>query len=215
MIKNGKYIIIILTLLVTFAIGYALFSGNVKVSTSVNVDPTSIDIDLTCGTIEKTDAINTDNYYTTQSGVEAPETNCSGYNAQWSANYLYPGASQGYWYQITNNSSFDVLLKNVEISGNDDTNKDDSGSDIIQGGLLIYNKTKDKLTSYNSNMVSLTVITINGSGELKCLNSKCIMHPGDSYTIGIKEYVNEHFTGNNLNLTVKRTIKFGIEQYNS
>ena len=218
MFKYSKLILIILICLVTFAIGYALFSGNAKISSSIAVDATDINVNTTCGVINVDDSLNSDyttnDNYTT-SGVENAQINCSGTNVQWSANYLYPGAAQGYWVELTNNSNFDVIIQGIEVSGNEN-NSAEGQSEIFGGDIYIYDGPKDEIKNILTHKVGLGIFSSKDNSFLGCVYNEedCVIPKGETYTLTFREDLNEKLKSNSMNYTVNRTLKIGLEQYN-
>lgn len=209
MFKYSKLILVILICLVTFSIGYALFTGNVSISSTAKLDPTDINISTQCGVIEYSNSLNEDEYYTSSSGVEQPVINCSGTNVQWSTHYLYPGASQGYWIEVTNNSNFDVKFKTIEVLGNDNNVED--VKENTQGVIYIFDKPKSEISS-NSLPIDFELLEKNVSNSVKCSNNTCVLNSNNTFTLLIKEYVNSNITGTDLNMQASRTVKLGLEQ---
>lgn len=206
MFKYSKLILVILICLVTFAIGYALFSGNVSISSTIGVDPVDINISTTCSTVEYGKQY-TSLVYTTE-GTENAQISCSGNSVQLSATHLYPGTKQSYLVNITNNSNFDIIIKGMQVSGNINNNLD--GKPIFDGFAYIYSGTKlVGIGEYG--LENDTEYLKNGLGCIK--ETDCIIHPGSTFTIGFTDTLNENLTGNDMDITMSRTMEINVEQY--
>lgn len=208
MFKNNKLILVLLICLVTFAIGYALFSGNVSISSTIGVDPVDINISTTCSTVKYGEQYNS-LVYTTE-GIQNAQINCSGNNVQISATHLYPGTKQSYLVNITNNSNFDIIIKGMTVEGNVGNNYENKR--IFDGTALIYSPSSSQPVGLG--IYNLEQDTENIKNGLACIKeSDCVISPGETYTITFTDTLNESLTGNEMDITISRIMKINIEQY--
>lgn len=209
MFKYSKLILIILICLVTFAIGYALFSGNVKVSSLTSVDPTDINIATTCGVVNPDNPYNS-SVYTTE-GVENAQILCSENNIEFSATHLYPGTKQSYWIKITNNSSFDVMIKGMDVEGNVG-NDIDEYNQIFSGVAEIFDSSNKTV---GLGLYGIENETEDNKNSLSCIKEEdCVMQPGETYTLTLTDSLSDSIEGNSMNIEINRTLRVNIEQHN-
>lgn len=215
--KNKKIIFGILLFLVTISIGYALLSGNINVNSTANVNPIDMDLSLEYGVVPYGDLAFSKT--TTETGHSNETISCSDMSCTYSVDFDRPEAVQDFYIQITNNSNFDVKLKQITVTSNY-TGEKNNQSD---GMVIVYNTKKENLGSHNVANYVLTGTLFNPQSpnlvitedEICQTGKNCHMSAnGGAFTIGIAEQPFADDASNEINYSVTRTMSFEFEQYN-
>lgn len=215
--KKEKVIFGILLFLVTISIGYALLSGNINVNSTANVNPIDMDLSLEYGVVPYGDLAFSK--ATTETGHSNETISCSDMSCTYSVDFDRPEAVQDFYIQITNNSNFDVKLKQITVTSNY-TGEKNNQSD---GMVIVYNTKKENLGSHNVANYVLTGTLFNPQSpnlvitedEICRTGKNChVSANGGAFTIGIAEQPFADDASNEINYSVTRTMSFEFEQYN-
>lgn len=213
--KNKGIIFGILLFFVVITIGYALLSGNINITSTANVNPLDMDLQLDYGIIPYGD--NSILITTTQNGHSDESISCSGMTCSYNVAFNMPGAIQAFYIQITNNSIFDVRMKQINV----ESRYDGSNYDSSMGMFSIYKNGKDNLISSNRLYTGAASAVEPDSNNLEidgneiCDNSSCYLKKdGGVYTIAISELVGDSSGSNVLDFSANRTFEFVFEQVN-
>lgn len=215
MYKYSKLILIMLICLVIISIGYAIFSSNINITSSAKLNPTKLDLQLEYGVVPYGDP--SFSLSTTQTGHSNESISCSDTTCSYNVSFDTPGARQDFYVQITNNSVFDVKIKQVNVKTNYTGEKSGEGTTIIG----IYSKKKSELTSSNNRITALPISSslntdnVEISGDEICKTSSCYLKKdGGVYTFGISESALGDDNTNTLKYNLTRTVEFIFEQVN-
>lgn len=215
MFKYSKLILIMLICLVIISIGYALLSGNVTFTSSAKLNPTKLDLQLEYGVVPYGDP--SFSLSTTQTGHSNESISCSDTTCSYNVSFDTPGARQDFYVQITNNSVFDVRIKQVNVKTNYSGERSGEGTTVVG----IYSKKKSELTSSSDRITvlpvssSLNTDNVEISGDEICKTSSCYLKKdGGVYTFGISESAVGDDNTNVLKYNLSRTFEFIFEQVN-
>lgn len=212
--RNKGVIFGILLFLAVITIGYALLSGNINVSSTANINPTDISLELEYGVVPYGD--NSFSTSTTETGHSNESISCSGMRCSYSVAFNNSGAIQAFYVQVTNNSSFDVKIKQVNINS-EYTGSIKNGSSAVFG---VYRRSKAELVQ-SSDRLGVMIINpdlpstdnMEISGDEFCNKPSCYMSKnGGVYTIGIAEMATGNEKTNKLDYGVTRTFDIVFEQ---